>query len=89
MYCLLCYIEISHIKKDLFKCLTLFPVLYFMQISSLYFFQPHAKEKCIYLAIILEILIKKAWFYFYEPTYDVYLNKETLCIGLINKYNMR
>ena len=28
------------------------------------------------------------FFHFYEPTDNLFSNKETLCIGLINKYNM-
>ncbi len=32
------------------------------------------------------MLIKKASFYFYEQTDDLFLDKETLCIKLINIY---
>ncbi len=41
-----------------------------------------------FLASILTILIKKVCFYFYEPTADLFSEKEALCIELINKYNM-
>ncbi len=35
------------------------------------------------------IHIKKTYLYFYEPIDDLFfLSKETLCIELINRYNM-